>query len=192
MLMANHSAYGFNNFFPTIVKGFDLGNNTVTLILTAPPYLVGAGVAFAVAWSSDRRKERGWHISAPMAVACIGFIMSVSTLNKPARYVAAFLYIAGCFSSNAGVFSWASATLNQTPEKRACATAIINLLSQLGNIWSPYFFPKSDGPRYIMAMLLMMAFSALSIATCVVMKWMLNKENRKLRESGEDVNLYTL
>jgi hypothetical protein len=90
------------------------------------------------------------------------------------------------------VFSWASSTLNQTPEKRACATAIINLLSQLGNIWSPYFFPSSDGPRYIKANLLMMAFSALSIVTCVVMKFMLTKANRKLRETGENVNLFTL
>lgn len=147
MLTANHSAYGFNNFFPTLVKGMKLGNNTVTLILTAPPYLLGTMVAFATAYSSDKRRERGFHISVPQGVACIGFIVSVSTLNNSARYAAAFLYICGCFSSNAMVFSWASATLNQTPEKRAAATAIINLTSQLGNIWSPYFFPSDQGPR---------------------------------------------
>ena len=141
MLIANHSAYGFNNFFPSIVKGLKFGNNTVTLLLTAPPYILATAVAFYVAWSSDRRKERGYHISVPMVFSCIGFIISVSTVNKTARYVAAFLYISGCFSSNAGVFSWASATLNQTPEKRAAALAIVNLASQLGNIWSPYFFP---------------------------------------------------
>ena len=192
MLMANHSAYGFNNFFPSIVKGFDLGGTTITLVLTAPPYLLATAIALLVAWSSDRRKERGYHTSIPMAVACVGFIISVSTLNKPARYAAAFLYIAGCFSSNAGVFSWASTTLNQTPEKRACATAIINLLSQLGNIWSPYFFPTSDGPRYVMAMLLMMSFSVLSIACCLVMKWILKRENKELKESGGAVTLYIL
>ncbi|RKK51881.1 hypothetical protein BFJ67_g5839 [Fusarium oxysporum f. sp. cepae] len=161
MLTANHSAYGFNSFFPTIVKG-------------------------------DRRKNRGYHIAIPQAVACIGFIISVATLNNAARYAAAFLYICGCFSSNAMVFSWASSTLNQTPEKRACATAIINLLSQLGNIWSPYFFPASDGPRYIKANLLMMAFSALSVATCVFMRFSLQKANKKLRESGDGINLFTL
>lgn len=140
MLTANHSAYGFNNFFPTIVKGFKLGDNTLTLILTAPPYLLATVIAFAVAMSSDRMKERGYHIAIPMVFSCIGFIVSVATLNKAARYTAAFLYIGGCFSSNALIFSWASNTLNQSAEKRACATAIINLLSQLGNIWSPYFF----------------------------------------------------
>ncbi|VUC26060.1 unnamed protein product [Clonostachys rosea] len=192
MLTANHSAYGFNNFFPTIVQGFQLGNKTLTLVLTAPPYLLATVVAFLTAWSSDRRKDRGYHIAVPQAVACIGFIISVATLNNAARYVAAFLYICGCFSSNAMVFSWASSTLNQTVEKRACATAIINLLSQLGNIWSPYFFPSTDGPRYVKANILMMAFSALSVVTCVVMKWMLTKANRKLRESGNDLNLFTL
>ncbi|KAI7763117.1 hypothetical protein LZL87_013911 [Fusarium oxysporum] len=192
MLTANHSAYGFNSFFPTIVKGFKLGNTTLTLILTAPPYLIATATAFATAWSSDRRKNRGYHIAIPQAVACIGFIISVATLNNAARYAAAFLYICGCFSSNAMVFSWASSTLNQTPEKRACATAIINLLSQLGNIWSPYFFPASDGPRYIKANLLMMAFSALSVATCVLMRFSLQKANKKLRESGDGINLFTL
>ncbi|KAF4775190.1 hypothetical protein HER10_EVM0007645 [Colletotrichum scovillei] len=192
MLTANHSAYGFNNFFPTIVKGFKLGSNTLTLILTAPPYLLATVVAFTTAWSSDRRKERGFHISVPQGVACVGFIISVSTVNIVARYFAAFLYICGCFSSNAMVFSWASSTLNQTPEKRACATAIINLLSQLGNIWSPYFFPSNDGPRYVMANLLMMASSALSIVTCVIMKIMLNRANKSLKREGRDTTLFTL
>ncbi|KAK1450635.1 hypothetical protein CCUS01_02091 [Colletotrichum cuscutae] len=192
MLTANHSAYGFNNFFPTIVKGFRLGSNTLTLILTAPPYLLATVVAFTTAWSSDRRKERGFHISVPQGVACVGFIISVSTVNIVARDFSAFLYICGCFSSNAMVFSWASSTLNQTPEKRACATAIINLLSQLGNIWSPYFFPSNDGPRYVMANLLMMASSALSIVTCVIMKIMLTRANKSLKREGRDTTLYTL
>lgn len=192
MLTANHSAYGFNNFFPTIVKGFGLGNRTITLVLTAPPYLVATAVAFTTAWSSDRRGDRGYHIAVPQAVACIGFVVSVATINNAARYAAAFLYICGCFSSNAMVFSWASSTLSQTPEQRACATAIINLLSQLGNIWSPYFFPESQGPRYIMANILMMAFSLLSVVTCVIMKMMLTRANRKLRATGENVTLFTL
>jgi hypothetical protein len=43
-----------------------------------------------------------------------------------------------------------------------------------------------------MAMLLMMAFSALSIVTYLVMKAMLRRANAKLAESGENLNLYTL
>lgn len=59
MLTVNHSAYGFNSFFPTVVKDFQFGDNTLPLIPTAPPYYLATVVAFCVALSSDRRKERG-------------------------------------------------------------------------------------------------------------------------------------
>ena len=112
------------------------------------------------------------------------------------RYFALFLYITGCFVANAMVFSWAASTLNQALEKRACAAAMVNLLAQLGNIWSPYFFELGDGPRYIMAMLLMMAFSVISIVCCVVMKTVLKRDNERLRREAEAegrvANLFTL
>lgn len=178
------------------MTGFNLGTRTLTLALTAPPYLVGAVVSFLVAYSSDRFNERGYHIAAPMLVAVVGFVISVATLNVPARYLASFLFCSGCFAANSMVYSWAASVLNQTPEKRACATAIINLLSQLGNIWSPYFFPSTDGPRYTMAMLLMMAFSVLSIVCAVLLKFVLKRDNAKLvaegERSGQTVTLYTI
>lgn len=173
----------------------NLGSRTITLVLTAPPYLFGAIISFLVAYSSDRFNERGYHISAPMVVAIAGFIISAATLNKSARYFASFLYCSGAFAANAAVYSWAASSLNQTPEKRACATAIVNLLSQLGNIWSPYFFPSSDGPRYVMAMLLMMGFSVLSIVAALLMKYLLKKANKELLDAaghtGQQPKLYT-
>lgn len=155
------------------------------MALTAPPYVLGAAVSVAVAWSSDRFAERGYHISVPMFVATIGFAISVGTLNIPARYFSSFMYASGCFAANSMVYSWSATVLNQTPEKRACATAIINLLAQLGNVWSPYFFPDSDKPRYVMAMCLMMGFTMISIASAFSMKAILKRENgRLLREAG--------
>ena len=126
-------AYGFITF-PTILSGFSIGDRTTTMTLTAPPYLVGTIVSVAVAWSSDHFAERGYHISVPMFVAATGFAISVGTFSIPARYFAAFLYASGCFVANSMVYSWGVAVLNQTPEKRACAIAIINLLSQLVGI----------------------------------------------------------
>ncbi|KAH7393283.1 major facilitator superfamily domain-containing protein [Cadophora sp. MPI-SDFR-AT-0126] len=163
MLIANHTAYGFNYFYPSIVKGFKFKSTTLTLVLTAPPYLMATICAFCVALNSDRVGER-------------------ASLSIPVRYFASFFFICGCSSANAGVFSWASNTLSQTPEKRACAIAIINMLSQLGNIWSPYFFKPSDAPRYVPAMVLMMAFAVLSVICCGVMKFGLKKQNKKIME----------
>ncbi|KAI0410804.1 MFS general substrate transporter [Xylaria grammica] len=192
MLLANHSAYGFINFFPTIVQGFNLSGRTLTLILTAPPYILAAICALVTAWSSDKQNERGFHISVPQLIACIGFVISAATLNGTARYIAAFFYASGCMSSNALVFTWASGSLNQTPEKRAAATAIINVISQFGNIYSPYFFPAKDGPRYLMAFLLMLSFSLLSVVTCAVVKFTLRKANKEMLAAGTYVKLFTL
>ncbi|KAL5614069.1 hypothetical protein FOVSG1_003132 [Fusarium oxysporum f. sp. vasinfectum] len=196
MLCSNHTAYGFNNFFPAIVRGFNLGDRTITLVCTAPPYLIGAVLSYAIAWSSDRRAERGYHISIPMIVAMVGYIINVSVLNVPARYFAAFLYVSGCFGANAAVYSWAATSVSQTPQKKACATAIINVVGQFGNIWSPYFFDDKDEPRYTKAMLLLMAFCVLNASLCFLMKFILRRENKKIIAQHEGTaiipNLYTL
>lgn len=186
MLCANHTAYGFNNFYPSIVKGFGLGSTTITLVCTAPPYIVSTVVSFLVAWSSDRRNERCFHISAAMGTAIVGFIISVSLTNTAGQYFSSFLYVSGCFAANSLVYTWAASAVSQTPEKRACATAIINLLGQMGNIWSPYFFRGQDAPRYILALILMIAFAGLSILTCLAMKWSLSRENKKLLAQYEN------
>lgn len=75
-----------------------------------------------------------------MYTTIVGFVISVATLNQPARYSASFLYVGGCFASNGLIYSWAASVLNDTPEKKAVAGAIINVLGQIGNIGSPYFF----------------------------------------------------
>lgn len=180
LLVCNHVAYGFNYFYPAIVQGFGFGSRTVTLLCTAPPYLLGATLSFVISWSSDRRSERSLHIAIPMCTAIIGFIISVSTLNGPARYVASFLYVSGCFAANGLVYSWAAGVLNQTPEKKAVATSMINVLAQLGNIMSPYFFRDQDEPRYVLAMILLIVFAGLSATTCVVLKWDLRRANRRI------------
>lgn len=52
-------ANGFKNFFPTAVEtlGFD---QTTTLALTCPPYLIAGIVSIAWSWSSGKLNERTW------------------------------------------------------------------------------------------------------------------------------------
>ncbi|CAG8007548.1 unnamed protein product [Penicillium salamii] len=172
--------------FVSIVKGFGFGSNTITLLCTATPYLLGAISSFIVSWSSDRKHERALHIALPMCIAITGFIISVSTLNGSARYVASFLYVTGCFAANGLVYTWAASVLNQTPEKKAVATSMINVIAQLGNIMSPYFFRSQDEPRYVLAMILLIVFAGLSATTCIFLRWDLRRANRRLAD--ESVN----
>jgi hypothetical protein len=190
------ASYGFNNFFPSIVQGFNMGTRTITLLLTAPPYFFGAFVSLFVCYNSDRLKERGYHIIGGVGVAVIGFIISAASLATPARYTAAFLYIGGLFSVNPLVYAWALTTLSQTPEKRAFSAAVVNVFGHFGNIMSPYFFPSTDAPRYLMAMLLMMAMAVLTVAMASSVKFFLIRENKKLKVDSESrgvvYNPYTL
>jgi lipopolysaccharide export LptBFGC system permease protein LptF len=91
-----------------MLKGFNLGLKTITLDLTAPPYLVATVIALGIALSIDRRKERGLHITIAIVFAFIGFIITVSTLDKGARYFASFLYVGDLFGSNSIIYAWAS------------------------------------------------------------------------------------
>jgi hypothetical protein len=173
-----------------------MGSREVTLLLTAPPYLLGAAASLLVCWDSDKRKERGYHIISGVGVAIVGFIISAASLQQAARYTAAFLYIGGLFSVNPLVYAWCLSTLSKTPEKRAASAAIVNVVGHMGNIMSPYFFPSTDGPRYLMAMLCMMSMAVLTVAMAMITKFVLIRENKKLRketdERGVTYSPYTL
>ncbi|KAM5341200.1 hypothetical protein ACJ41O_015309 [Fusarium nematophilum] len=82
---------------------------------------------FLVAYSSDRRKKRGYHIGANVAMAIIDFIISMSTINSPTHYVAP-LNTTGSPSANALVCVCAVSNLSQAPEKRAAGGTIVNIM----------------------------------------------------------------
>lgn len=186
LMIANHFAYGFNYFYPSIVEGFNLGSRTITLVCTAPPFILAAIISFGLATHSDRKDERSLHIVVPMATAMVGFAISVGTLNQPARYFSSFLYVGGCFASNGLIYSWAAGVLNDTPEKKAVAGAIINVLGQVGNIGSPFFFRQQDEPRYTMAMILLIVFAGLCASCCLFLKFNLRRANKKLLARAAD------
>lgn len=96
------AAYGFNNFFPSIVRGFGY-SDTVTLLMTAPPYIFATIMALINCWHSDKAKERGYHFSLPIAVGCAGYIVCLATENTHARYGASFIYVCGMYMASESI-----------------------------------------------------------------------------------------
>jgi hypothetical protein len=78
-----------------------------TLLMSSPPWLFSCIVSLINALHSDRTGEKFWHIVGPIAGGLVGFIISMSTLNVAARYVALFLQA----SSYAGSVSNSQTTL---------------------------------------------------------------------------------
>ncbi|KAF2108170.1 major facilitator superfamily domain-containing protein [Lophiotrema nucula] len=183
------SACSFNNSFPTVVGSLGF-NRTITLVLTCPPYLVSGFFGVIIGLSSGKLNERTWHITACMGAAMIGFIISCATINVAARYVSCFLFASGAYAVNSVILGWVSATLGQTAEKKAVSLSIVNVVANASYIYTAYLYPKSNGPKYLVAMSSNAAFAFMTIVCAWVLRFWLQSTNKKLRRERPEENVY--
>ncbi|KAK4496906.1 hypothetical protein PRZ48_011355 [Zasmidium cellare] len=179
------AANGFKNFFPTAVETLGFGE-TITLVLTCPPYLIAGIVSIFWSWSSGRYNERTWHITVAKAVAIFGFILGCATLNTGAKYFAMVVFACGTYAVNSIILGWVSSTCGQTKEKKASSLAIVNTIANASFIWTPYLWPSSDEPRYVIAMSSSAAFSFACASGAWVMRFWLQRLNGKIRQSEDE------
>jgi hypothetical protein len=122
-----------------------------------------------------------------MGIAVVGFLISATTLNVAARYISCFLFASGVYSVNSVILGWVSGTLGQTPEKKAVSLSIVNVCSMASFIYTPYLYPKSDGPKYVIAMSSNASFAAASILAAWGLRVWLQTQNRRLARKGGSV-----
>jgi hypothetical protein len=149
--------------------------------------LVAGVVGVLIGISSGKFNERTWHITVMMGLAVVGFLISATTLNIAARYISCFLFASGVYSVNSVILGWVSGTLGQTPEKKAMSLSMVNVVSMASFIYTPYLYPKSDGPKYVIAMSSNASFSAACILAAWAMRVWLQRQNRKLKRDGDSV-----
>jgi hypothetical protein len=65
-------------------------------------------------------------------------------------------------------------------EKRAAALAFTNMVGNFAQIYAPYLYKKTSGPRYLPAMTANTVFIFASICFATVLRFCLVRENRKL------------
>ncbi|WOO79139.1 putative transporter [Vanrija pseudolonga] len=177
------SANGFKNFFPSVIKTLGLGQ-TLTLVLTCPPYLIAGVFSIVVSLTSGKYNERTWHITVCKAIAILGFALAPATLNVGVRYFAMMVFTIGTYGVNSIVLGWAATVCSQSIEKKAVTIAMMTSLSNASFIYTPYLFKESDKPRYTIAMTAMAAFSFLCAACCWGMRIILKRQNKSLHLSG--------
>ncbi|KAI1336574.1 MFS general substrate transporter [Xylariaceae sp. FL0016] len=183
IMMLTFTAYvvglSFNAFFPTLTG--TLGFAYVpTLLLSSPPWVFSCIVSLINAWHADRTGEKFWHITGPIIGGLVGFIISMSTLNVAARYVALFLQ-ASAYAGFIVFYSWISSSFPRPPAKRAVAIAMINAFSQLGNVAGSYVWDLEDN-GYRKSYGIVTAMFGVTIAGCYVFKLFLNNLNKQLEE----------
>ncbi|KAJ9111496.1 hypothetical protein QFC22_006523 [Naganishia vaughanmartiniae] len=181
----------FSYFMPTIVK--TLGYNTnQTLLLTAPPYMFAFLCSVAVAYSSSRFDERGYHIAVPMAIACVGNILVIALPKSQVagRYIAMFLLCLGSYCAFNLSFAWVTSTIPRPKVKRAAALSLVNGLANASHFFSPYFFSdKVHADRN--GGIALAVFSILVSCTAMTIKFTLQAQNRKMDRLDEQDKPYT-
>jgi len=129
------ASYGITFFLPQIVKG--LGHsNFVTGLLTAIPYVVG--VIGLVCWghSSDRHKERRWHLIVASTVGAIGLAGTAFFTGSAWALVTMCVAAVGLYGSRPSMWPMPSQFL--TGASAAVGIALINSIGNLGGYVGPF------------------------------------------------------
>lgn len=192
LMMLTFTAYvvglSFNAFFPTLTGTLGFGY-VETLLMSSPPWVFSCIVSLLNAWHADRTQEKFWHITGPIIGGLVGFIISMSTLNVAARYVALFLQ-ASSYAGFIVFYSWISSSFPRPPAKRAVAIALINAFSQLGNVAGSYVWGLENN-GYRQSYGIVTAMFGVTILGSWWFKTLLEGLNKKLEEGeqqgwGED------
>ncbi|HEX7810291.1 MAG TPA: MFS transporter [Burkholderiales bacterium] len=128
------ASYGIAFFLPQIVK--QLGEtNFMTGVLSGIPYFIGVAGLLAFGYSSDRMKERRWHLICSSSVAGIGFLGMALVGVSYWALVFMSLVTMGIYGSRPSF--WPMPSLFLTGTAAAAGIALINSLGNLGGYVGP-------------------------------------------------------
>ncbi|KAJ5788761.1 Major facilitator superfamily domain general substrate transporter [Penicillium paradoxum] len=181
-------AAGFQNFFPTLVKTLNY-NETITLVLVAPPYLFMVVYSLCHSLASDRLERRFWFFVYPIPITIAGFIIFMKTDSFGPRYFSFFLMIF-VFAQNGTLYSWLASSIPRPPAKRAVAFAFFNSIGNSASIWTPYTYVDKEKPHFPTAMGVCIALQAIGGLAAIFLYFnlrMLNKRQERLE--NEEVQL---
>ncbi|KAG2352671.1 major facilitator superfamily domain-containing protein [Suillus spraguei] len=173
------ASMSFGMFFPTLSATMGY-NATTSLLLCAPPWILGTASSFVVARHSDATGDRFWHIAGPLLVGIAGFILAISTMNTTMRYISLFLMTQGSVAYVI-TLTWIMNMFSRAQSKRAAAIALINSMGSAGAVVSSYFWPSSWGPSYVNSYMICILTSIISIA----MFWVLRMHLSRCNEAAE-------
>lgn len=162
------SAYGFNFWLPTILKGLSGLSNLLVTGVAALPYCAGLLAMLIVGWNSDRTGERRWHTAVSLLAVSLGLVLSAVVNQRVGLAVAMFcLAGAGLYSYLPGF--WALPTTFLTAAAAAAAIGLINSVGNLGGFVGPYvvgYLNRSMGSFY--AGIVYLSGSAL-VSACLIL-----------------------
>jgi hypothetical protein len=169
------------NYFPTLVRSLDF-NNTISLLLTAPPYILAGFVYYWLMWYSDRKNTAYPIILACISIAIGMYIIPMATLNVGARYFSMMILPFASVGPQLVLYKTINLHLARPTAKRAAAAALVNAIGGTSNIWTSYLYYAP--PQFFAAFGTLMGCAFMFAATITVYRWLVLRENKRL-ESGD-------
>ncbi|RSL58204.1 hypothetical protein CEP54_007842 [Fusarium duplospermum] len=174
------------NFLPLVLRrlGYSV---VVTNLLTVPPNVAGFLVLLAVTYSSDRNRERTFHIVGSLVLSLAGLLV-LAIIDAQAHvgvaYFACFMLASGAYIPSCLVHSWHNNN-NMSENSRAATTGLLVGLGNIGGILSAGTFRTTYAPRYAPTLI---ATAACNV-TCIFFTlglglWMRKQNNKKNQEQG--------
>ncbi|MEX5340343.1 MFS transporter [Pseudomonas sp. I2] len=134
MLAVNTLAF----WMPSLIHGAGIGSDASVGLLSALPYLAGCVFMLACGRSSDRQRERRWHLCVPMLMAAAGIAIAGLMPQQPWPVLAG-LVLAGMGASAALPMFWQLPPAFLNARTQAAGIALISSLGSIASFAAPYF-----------------------------------------------------
>ncbi|CAI3806312.1 Putative metabolite transport protein NicT [Pseudomonas sp. MM221] len=134
MLAVNTLAF----WMPSLIHSAGVGSDASVGLLSAVPYVAGCVFMLACGRSSDRQRERRWHLCVPLLMAAVGIAIA-AIAPEQALPVMAGLVLAGMGASAALPMFWQLPPAFLNARTQAAGIALIGSLGSIASFFTPYF-----------------------------------------------------
>ncbi|KAI3548104.1 hypothetical protein CSPX01_03271 [Colletotrichum filicis] len=139
--------YAYSYFLPIILRNGMGFSSTQAQLLSAPPYVLAAIVAYISGYLGDKYKIRGPIIAVHQALTAVGMLITVYGKANGARYFGAFLGIGFLQFCVPGVLTFQANNIT-SHSKRAVSSATCLIGGGLGGIIASTAFMSKESPHY--------------------------------------------
>jgi MFS family permease len=134
MLAVNTLAF----WMPSLIHSAGVASDASVGLLSAVPYVAGCVFMLACGRSSDRHRERRWHLCVPLLMAAAGIAIAAIAPGQ-AVPVMAGLVLAGMGASAALPMFWQLPPAFLNARTQAAGIALISSLGSIASFFTPYF-----------------------------------------------------
>jgi D-galactonate transporter len=128
--------YAFTFWLPTMIKSLGVGSLALIGWYSAIPYLFAGFGVLGITWSSDRFRERRWHVAGSLILSAAALSLTTFTTDSLAVSIALLCFVA-FFEFGAAILFWAIPPTYLSKEAAPVGIALVSSIGVVGGFVSP-------------------------------------------------------